>query len=358
MSSFNKKQAYDYPIEKENTLKIQAPYFTEFTCLKGSLYILCIMYVTSVSILSILQPFFLDVCEDNGASLHLDFANPKYDQRICTRTRTVTLLYLTPEECSFGRRIVIAASLGGLIGWERRSADRPAGIRTMSLVSLGACLFSICSAFAFIEGPMGWDGSRVAAAIPSGVGFLGAGIIWKQASKDGEQHTVHGLTTAASIWLSAAVGIACSGELYFAASFSVAIMLLLLRFGPRLSDDDGSSNYGSTTTLDNLRFHGDIESSRSALARNAIQRNVDEYGATNEKDDHVTLEELQCLQNFSVDLNDPTSPGSTKSISHNDYGQDYGLDLKQRYGGTGVDSSGRVIKKKSSTKKKRASLME
>jgi putative Mg2+ transporter-C (MgtC) family protein len=45
----------------------------------------------------------------------------------------------------------------------------------MSLVSLGACLFSICSAFAFIEGPMNWDGSRVAAAIPSGVGFLGAG---------------------------------------------------------------------------------------------------------------------------------------------------------------------------------------
>jgi hypothetical protein len=55
---------------------------------------------------------------------------------------------------------VIAAFLGGLIGWERRSADRPAGIRTMSLVSLGACLFSICSAFAFIQGPMNWDGSR------------------------------------------------------------------------------------------------------------------------------------------------------------------------------------------------------
>jgi len=73
----------------------------------------------------------------------------------------------------------------------------------------------------------------VAAAIPSGVGFLGAAVIWKQVNKEEDGHTVHGLTTAASVWLSAAVGIACSGELYFAATFSVAIMLLMLRFGPR-----------------------------------------------------------------------------------------------------------------------------
>ena len=92
----------------------------------------------------------------------LGFENPGYDTRECYRTRTVYLLYLTPEEISFGRRIVVATVLGGVIGWERRSADRPAGIRTMSLVSLGACLFSICSAFAFLDGPMNWDGSRVA----------------------------------------------------------------------------------------------------------------------------------------------------------------------------------------------------
>jgi putative Mg2+ transporter-C (MgtC) family protein len=81
----------------------------------------------------------------------------------------------------------------------------------MSLVSLGSCLFTITSAFAFMSGPMTWDASRVAAAIPSGVGFLGAGLIWKQdeKSQDGSKvMSVHGLTTAASIWLSAAVGIA------------------------------------------------------------------------------------------------------------------------------------------------------
>jgi hypothetical protein len=113
-----------------------------------------------VTILSILQPFFLDVCKEHAETLDLNFENPGYDQRICKRTRARALLYLTPEECGFGRRIIIAAFLGGLIGWERRNADRPAGIRTMSLVSLGACLFSICSAFAFLEGPMNWDGSR------------------------------------------------------------------------------------------------------------------------------------------------------------------------------------------------------
>ena len=68
-----------------------------------------------------------------------------------------------------------------------------------------------------------WDSSRVSAAIPSGVGFLGAGLIFKKEERSnstGESnHVVHGLTTAASLWLSAAVGIACGGELYFPASF-------------------------------------------------------------------------------------------------------------------------------------------
>lgn len=59
-----------------------------------------------------------------------------------------------------------------------------AGIRTMALVSLGSCLFTINSAFAFLDGPMEWDASRISAAIPSGVGFLGAGLIFKQAEKD------------------------------------------------------------------------------------------------------------------------------------------------------------------------------
>ena len=86
----------------------------------------------------------------------------------------------------------------------------------MALVCLGSCVFTIDSMWAFIDGPMAWDASRVAAAIPSGVGFLGAATIWKgTASKqDGGEPTapeVHGLTTATSVWLSAAIGILCGG---------------------------------------------------------------------------------------------------------------------------------------------------
>lgn len=145
---------------------------------------------------------------------------------------------------------------------------------------------------------MNWDGSRVAAAIPSGVGFLGAGIIWKQENKDGDGHTVSGLTTAASIWLSAAVGIACSGELYFAATFSVAVMLLLLRFGPRTPSDEESASYaGSTSALENIMRgykHDDVEASMST--RVSIAKYMNEYGATVENEDHMMPEELQSLK--------------------------------------------------------------
>mmetsp|Transcript_10494 Transcript_10494/g.14817 ORF Transcript_10494/g.14817 Transcript_10494/m.14817 type:complete len:333 (-) Transcript_10494:460-1458(-) len=229
--------------------KQRRSYFTEFTISKGVIYFLASSYVLMVCTVITLEPFLesysiLPECPSSNGS----FENPGFNANPCSREiRYSNLLYLTREECAFGRRIITSVVFGGLIGWERRQADRPAGIRTMSLVSLGSCLFSINSSFAFLTGPMNWDGSRVAAAIPSGVGFLGAALIWKQTTSDevtGESsHTVHGLTTAASVWLSAAVGIACGGELYFAASFAIAVVLLLLRFGPRVVECDGEEEH-------------------------------------------------------------------------------------------------------------------
>jgi hypothetical protein len=94
-----------------------------------------------------------------------------------------------------------------------------------------------------------WDASRVSAAIPSGVGFLGAGLIVKSNDVDPEtgvrHHLVQGITTAAATWLSAAVGMACGGGLYFIASFSTAVNLLLLRFGPRAIVTHDESSVGS-----------------------------------------------------------------------------------------------------------------
>jgi putative Mg2+ transporter-C (MgtC) family protein len=160
-------------------------------------------------------------------------------------TTPIGFTYICYHPCNT-YRLVWAVILGCLIGWERRQADRPAGIRTMSLVALGSCLFSITSAFAFLSGPMEWDSSRVAAAIPSGVGFLGSALIFKSEDTKNKVHEVHGLTTAANVWLAAAVGIACAGEMYFVASFTTAIMLVLLRFGPRTYQphmDDGEQEF-------------------------------------------------------------------------------------------------------------------
>lgn len=220
-------------------------YFTQFTVEKGLFYCATTIFAVSMGVVVIIQPFMKLPCL-YAPSHRREFSNPGFLDDVCLQTRFPELFWLTPEECDFGRRILASIVMGGVIGWERRHADRAAGIRTMSLVSLGSCLFAITSAHAFISGPMEWDGSRVAAAIPSGVGFLGAGLIWKQdqRAQDGSKvQSVHGLTTAASIWLSAAVGIALGGAMYVVSVFTVSIMVLLLRFGPRISDDIDSTKH-------------------------------------------------------------------------------------------------------------------
>jgi putative Mg2+ transporter-C (MgtC) family protein len=123
-------------------------------------------------------------------------------------------------------RLAAAAALGSLIGFERERLLWAAGIRTHMLVCVGACLFMIVSAFGFstviLEDHVVLDPSRVAAQVVSGIGFLGAGAILAR----GE--IVRGLTTAASIWTVAAIGLAVGGGLYFAAGVSTAIILAIL----------------------------------------------------------------------------------------------------------------------------------
>src|SRR5580700_12035548 len=122
-------------------------------------------------------------------------------------------------------RLLVAAVFGSLIGFERERLLWAAGIRTHMLVCVGACLFMIVSAYGFatVLGPnVVLDPSRVAAQVVSGIGFLGAGAILAR----GE--IVKGLTTAASIWTVAAVGLAVGGGLYLAAGASTVIILIIL----------------------------------------------------------------------------------------------------------------------------------
>jgi putative Mg2+ transporter-C (MgtC) family protein len=123
-------------------------------------------------------------------------------------------------------RLLLAAFLGSVIGFERERLLWAAGIRTHMVVCVGACLIMIVSAFGFgdslTSNNVVLDPSRVAAQVVSGIGFLGAGAILAR----GE--IVRGLTTAASIWTVAAIGLAVGGGLYFAAGISTAVIIVIL----------------------------------------------------------------------------------------------------------------------------------
>jgi putative Mg2+ transporter-C (MgtC) family protein len=123
-------------------------------------------------------------------------------------------------------RLVAAALLGSLIGLERQRLDKAAGLRTHMLVSVGSALIMIVSAYGFDRvidpGRIVLDPSRVAAQVVSGIGFLGAGTIVVR------KQSVHGLTTAASVWAVSAIGLAAGGALYLAAAVGTATMLVIL----------------------------------------------------------------------------------------------------------------------------------
>jgi putative Mg2+ transporter-C (MgtC) family protein len=122
-------------------------------------------------------------------------------------------------------RLLLAAALGSVIGIDRERLVWAAGLRTHMLVSVGACLFMVVSAYGFndVLGPhVILDPSRVAAQVVSGIGFLGAGSILLR----GE--VVRGLTTAASLWTVAAIGLAVGGGLYIEAIAATVIILIIL----------------------------------------------------------------------------------------------------------------------------------
>ncbi len=124
-------------------------------------------------------------------------------------------------------RLALATVIGSLVGLERALLDKPAGIRTNILICVGACIFTIASQV--LSGPV-VDHSRIAAQIVTGVGFLGAGAIIRDAK------SVIGLTTAATIWAVAAVGMAAGfGEYFLAISGTACIMGVLVAL-PLIAD--------------------------------------------------------------------------------------------------------------------------
>ena len=130
-------------------------------------------------------------------------------------------------------RMLIALLIGLIIGYERSRNQKPAGIRTYSLVCIGATLFMMVSVYGLPDLAYDFygyrvDPFRVAAQIVTGIGFLGAGVIWKQGGN------IRGLTTAANLWVTAGLGMAVGVGMYFLVLISVVCIFLALYSSPIL----------------------------------------------------------------------------------------------------------------------------
>lgn len=124
-----------------------------------------------------------------------------------------------PVELEMVLRILLAIVLGGIIGFQRSKAEKPAGLRDITLICAGAALFTVISIYGFGVA----DQARVAAGIVTGIGFLGAGAIIRR-SEGG----VKGMTTAATIWVAAGIGMATGSGMYIIASVTTLLVLAVL----------------------------------------------------------------------------------------------------------------------------------
>jgi putative Mg2+ transporter-C (MgtC) family protein len=167
-------------------------------------------------------------------------------------------------------RLVVAALLAGVIGLERENAEQEAGLRTHMLVSVGSCLF-------MIVGVYGWEGfhfsnnagiivdpSRVASYVVAGIGFLGGGAIIRQGVN------VKGLTTAASIWVVAAIGVAVGIGMYEFAAATTALVLVSLWPLKILADQLGLRRGATVRVQLELHPQGDVAPILSAVERHRI----------------------------------------------------------------------------------------
>lgn len=159
-------------------------------------------------------------------------------------------------------RIFVAGLLGGVIGFEREFRAKEAGVRTHFIVALGSALFMIISQYAFSGR---FDAARVAAQVVSGIGFIGAGVIIFQ------KNVVRGITTAAGLWVAAAIGLACGAAMYsvaIAATLMTVLVLETMHFITRIYGEKELrvsffpiGNEEMKTIVDTLKNNGaDIES--------------------------------------------------------------------------------------------------
>ena len=164
---------------------------------------------------------------------------------------------------TYGLRLLVATLCGGILGLERELAGKPAGLRTNVLICVGAALLTQLSVD--IPAKFGFgDPARIAAQIVSGIGFLGAGTIMQS------RHAVHGLTSAAVIWVVAGVGMIVGAGLLAPAILAACTILLILIALHKLEAD----LLGQHTIVCQLEFHGAAPDPDEVFARSAIRRRL------------------------------------------------------------------------------------
>ena len=201
-------------------------------------------------------------------------------------------------------RLVVAALLGGVIGLERELDEKAAGLRTHMLVSVGSALFTLVSAYGFREflthgRVVSFDPSRIAAQIVTGIGFLGAGVIFRQG------FTIRGLTTAASLWLVAAVGLASGAGYWQGAVIATGVAVVSLRPLERVKERivpqraarrllvELAEGATSGPVLEAVERHGDLLALRRDGRRLEIELRIDREQRSRALDQVAELESVQ-----------------------------------------------------------------
>ncbi|MFL6139285.1 MAG: MgtC/SapB family protein [Frankiaceae bacterium] len=204
--------------------------------------------------------------------------------------RDLSLLELT-------LRIAVAAGAAVLLGLEREIRGHPAGVRTHALVAIGAALFTLAGAYGFADVPRGpnVDPARIAAQVASGVGFLGAGAILRQGLG------VRGLTTAATLWLAAAIGVTSGAGAYPAVGVGTVVVLIVL-VGMRLAKPLLTRLGGGVTVieLDYERGHGTLGPVLRTV--NGLQSRLDHLEVTDDGEESADGIRHVCLYVQSRDF--------------------------------------------------------
>ncbi len=215
--------------------------------------------------------------------------------------KEILLMLLNSTEAEIVFRVLLAVCFSSLIGLEREHAHRPAGLRTHILVCVGACLVMLTSEYIYTKyHPLSpnMDVARLGAQVISGIGFLGAGTIIRNGS------SVKGLTTAASIWVVACIGLATGMGFYFGATIATITIFLCLAYIKKFSGFYDSKKISLVVMSETQSVNTLIENIEKSFAENSIK--VNGFSINTKKD---SCSEVL----FHLSMNDSVNPTSILS---------------------------------------------